>query len=208
MKEQKNEMNECFCSDKCMSEASRQGNSTLPGFDLQLFASNYKGGAPSHILFTKETEEYITRSFYDNGKGFGSGPAKVRQSGRLQNYSYVTGPFWSGGGSDLLNLADYITEAGRDDFLCNGFESVPVSFPCAIPDTGNCNSYDVSFGKEHDASCKGGKMLKLWEKCIRFNSLMGKLQKILSHKGYKIYKDWSNFGLASQKMIWWLKLKR
>lgn len=171
--------------------------------------SNYKGGAPSHILFTEETEEYIIRSFYDSGRGYSSGPSRVRQSGKLQGYSYVAGPFWSGGSArDLLDLADWIIATGKEDFLYSGCEVVSLSFYCNLENLQDCEKRIDTCGKEHDASCKGGRMQKIWGKCKRFDSLMGKLQDILNHKGYKVYKDWQDFGLSSQKMVWWLKLKR
>ncbi len=169
-------------TDKMIAEKQQ-----APSIDLQLFAGGFTQQAPSHILYAQETEEYVIRSFFDRpGHNCKNGyPSYIRQSGKNQGFSYIAGPFWSKGSArDILDLADYLL------FLLNHWEE---------------DLLRVSFGKEHDASCKGGKMEKIWNSCKRHDGMMKKLKDVLEAKGYRLFKDWSEFGTSHQKMVWWIE---
>ena len=191
-------------TDKMIAEKQQAPTPSI-NLNLQLFAGF--NPAPSHILYTSESEEYVIRSFFDRpGHNCRNGyPSYIRQSGKNQGFSYIAGPFWSKQSArDILDLADHMIQVARY-YMQNDFFSMPVCFPCTVPDTGYCNSYEVTCGKEHDASCKGGKMEKIWKSCIRHDSMMKKLKDVLEAKGIALYKDWSEFGTAAQKMVWWIE---
>lgn len=177
----------------------------LPALDLQLFAGGFTQQAPSHILYTQESEEYIVRSFFDRpGHNCKNGyPSYVRQSGKNQEFAYIAGPFWSKkAASDILGLADWLIQEYHTEGYGEG--TSPVSLPCNLPDTEYCNSFLLT-GKEHDADCKGGKHEKVWQSCKKHDGMMKKLKDILEAKGFKLYKDWWEFGTSQQKMIYWLE---
>jgi len=201
--------NSHFCNSQCHAaysnkEESIEEKQQAPSIDLQLFAGGFTQQAPSHILYAQETEEYIIRAFFDRpGHDCKNGyPSYVRQSGKNQSFSYIAGPFWGkGSAGDILDLADFMIEvldSWEEDLL-------RVSFPCSLPDCGPCNSYNISFGREHDASCRGGKMEKIWKSCLRHDGMMKKLKDVLTAKGFVLYKDWAEFGTFRQKMVWWIE---
>ncbi|HOT31916.1 MAG TPA: hypothetical protein PLQ61_06930 [Bacteroidales bacterium] len=161
--------------------------------------------APSHILYA---EEYIIRSFFDRRLGHdckNGYPSYVRSGGKNQSFSYIAGPFWSKDAArNILDLADHMIQVAGY-YMQDDFSSMPVNFPCTTPDTGNCNSYDMT-GKEHDTSCEGGKHAIIWKSCLRHDGMMKKLKDVLTAKGYVIYKDWIDFGQSSQRMAWHIKV--
>lgn len=203
--------NSHFCNSQCHAaysnkEETIEEKQQAPSIDLQLFAGGFTQQAPSHILYAQESEEYVIRSFFDRpGHNCRNGyPSYIRQSGKNQAFSYIAGPFWSKQSArDILDLADFMIKEYHIEGYGEG--PSPVSFPCRVPDTELCNSFLASNGKEHDASCKGGKMLKIWQSCKRHDGMMKKLKDVLTAKGFVLYKDWYEFGTSRQKMVWWIE---
>jgi hypothetical protein len=148
-----------FCNSPYLT-AKEEDLPVLPVLDLQLFASGkFTPSAPSHILFTEDTKEYITRNFFN-----GHGPDRVRQSGKLQNYIYVAGPFWGRWAGDsareLLELAMFLTGTKK------GLSVVDCLAGACV-----------------------GTIQATWKKVLAHDSVMRNLKKVLSFEGFKLVRS-------------------
>lgn len=131
-----------------------------------------------------ETRRYYTiggqncRSFF---------PSKVRIDGKLENYQILNSesvPIWTYWQlQEIRDLAESIN-IESPDFEKEGINQDQLSFS------------DSPY------------LLKVWKKCLRYESFMANLKAILKNQfGLAVWQDWIDFGTAHQRMGWYIGMK-